>query len=217
MLDLLGGFTELLRETLDSPWLWVLVFVVSALDALLPFMPSEGTVMTVAVLLGPDWPSLGLLVAIAATGAFAGDLGGYWLARGAGPRALRRFEADDRRRRQLEWVRQRVHRHGPVLAIVGRYVPGGRVATGLACGSLHYPAGKFALFDAIGVTIWAVYAVAVGYLGASQFAGEPLKGLLFAFAVGFVVVGIAEITRRISSRTRTPSDPDRKPRVSANR
>lgn len=202
VLEVLNGFTEVLRGTLDSPWLWLVVFVLSSLDALLPFMPSEGAVMTVAVLLEGDLPSLCVLVVVAALGALAGDCTAYWIGRRAGPRALRRFGQGERRRRQLEWARQQVHRHGPVLAIVGRYIPGGRVATALACGSLRYPPGKFALFDGIGATIWATYAVAVGYFGGAQFADDPVKGLLLAFAIGFVVIGIAEVVRRVAGRAR---------------
>ena len=68
-MELLGHVTELLRGALGSPWLWVLVFAASGLDALLPFMPSETTVVTVAVLLGPDLADLTLLAAVAATAA----------------------------------------------------------------------------------------------------------------------------------------------------
>lgn len=211
MLDLLNGLTEVLRGMLDSPWLWLIVFVLSTLDALLPFMPSEGAVMAVAVLLGDDLPSLGLLLVVAILGALAGDYAAYWIGRSAGERALRRFVRDEQRKRQLAWVRHRVYRHTPVLAIVARYIPGGRVATALACGSLRYPVGRFVFFDGIGVTIWAVYAVGVGHFGSSQFAGEPLKALLLAFGTGLVVAGIGEVVRRATSRTRTRRDPEDTP------
>ncbi|MER6790827.1 DedA family protein, partial [Amycolatopsis mediterranei] len=83
-MELLGQVTELLRDALGSPWLWVLVFAVSGLDALLPFMPSETTVVTVAVLFGPDPAHLTLLAAVAAIGAWAGDCLGYVVGRAAG-------------------------------------------------------------------------------------------------------------------------------------
>ncbi|NBH09672.1 DedA family protein, partial [Amycolatopsis sp. SID8362] len=82
-MELLGQVTELLRGALGSPWLWVVVFAVSGLDALLPFMPSETTVVTVAVLLGPDPAQLTLLAAVAAGGAWAGDCLGYAVGRSA--------------------------------------------------------------------------------------------------------------------------------------
>lgn len=101
-MELLGQVTELLRDALGSPWLWVLVFAVAGLDALLPFMPSETTVVTVAVLLGPDPAQLTLLAAVAAGGAWAGDCLGYAVGRAAGPQAIARLQRgpDGRRRHE---------------------------------------------------------------------------------------------------------------------
>ncbi|PXY37750.1 DedA family protein [Prauserella flavalba] len=200
MFEVIDRFTEMLQTQLDSPWLWVLVFVVAGLDALLPFMPSESTVMTVAVLLGPDLPGLALLTVVAATGAWTGDLLGHGIARRAGPRTLQRLQRNEQGRRRYEWAREKVHRHGTVLVVAGRYMPGGRVASALATGSLRYPLGRFAVLDAIGVTVWAVYSVLVGYLGAAQFTDSPGKGLLFAFGIGLLAVGCVEVGRRLLSR-----------------
>lgn len=200
MLELLNEFAALLRDALDSPWLWLLLFVVSGLDALLPFMPSESSVMTVAVLLGPDFPALAALTAVAASGALAGDLLGHSVGRVAGPRTLRRLQRNERGRRTYEWARCKVHRHATLIVVAGRYVPGGRVASALATGSLRFPVARFAVLDAIGVTIWAVYAVAVGYAGAASFTDNPVMGLLVAFGLGLLVVGCVEIGRRIVSR-----------------
>ncbi|WP_307849484.1 DedA family protein [Qaidamihabitans albus] len=200
MFEVLTDLTELLRGTLGSPWLWVVVFVVSGLDALLPFMPSETTVVTVAVLLGPDPGGLVLLAVLAAAGALAGDCLGHGIGRMAGPRTLRRWQRDERSRRRYEWARSRVHRHATVLIIAGRYLPGGRVASALATGSMRYPAGRFAALDAVGVGIWATYSVAIGHFSGARFAGEPVKGLLLAFALGLLVLGCVETGRRLLAR-----------------
>ncbi|ASR33942.1 hypothetical protein BAY61_01835 [Prauserella marina] len=216
MLELLGKLTDLLSDTLYSPWLWVIVFLVAGLDALLPFMPSETTVMTVAVLLGPDLAMLGLLVVVGAGGAFAGDCLGHWIGRKAGPRTLARLQRNEKGRQRYEWARQKVHKHGTVLIVAGRYLPGGRVASALATGSLRFPFRRFAILDAIGVTVWAAYSVAVGFLGASQFADDPAKGLLFAFAIGLLAVGCGEVARRlVARRARHGGSGVPDPRVSA--
>ncbi|TKG73619.1 DedA family protein [Prauserella endophytica] len=217
MFELLDRLTAMLQAQLDSPWLWLIIFVVAGLDALLPFMPSETTVMTVAVLLGPDLPGLAVLTVVAATGAWAGDLLGHGIARRAGPGTLRRLQRNEQGRRRYEWAKEKVHRHGTVLIVAGRYLPGGRVASALATGSLRYPLGRFAVLDAIGVTVWAVYSVLVGYLGSARFADEPVKGLLFAFGIGLLAVGCVELGRRLVSRRgvrgvpRGDRDPQRRP------
>jgi len=207
--ELLGQVTELLRAALGSPWLWVLVFVVSGLDALLPFMPSETTVVTVAVLLGPDPARLALLAAVAATGAWAGDCLGYAAGRSAGPRAIAWLQRGPEGRRRYEWARDQVRRHGGLLIIAARYLPGGRVASALANGSLGYPLRRFVPLDAAGAAIWAVYSVLIGLAGGAAFADEPGKGLLLSFSLGLGLVLAIEAGRRLRS---AHARSDRRPR-----
>ncbi len=208
-MELLGQVTELLREALGSPWLWVLVFAVSGLDALLPFMPSETTVVTVAVLFGPDPAHLTLLAAVAAGGAWAGDCLGYAVGRAAGPQAIARLQRGPEGRRRHEWALDQVRRHGGLLIIAARYLPGGRVASALATGSLGYPLPKFVALDAAGAAIWAVYSVLIGFAGGAAFADEPGKGLLLSFSLGLGLVVAIEAGRRLRS---AHARSDRRPR-----
>ncbi|VVJ23997.1 putative membrane protein [Amycolatopsis camponoti] len=210
-MELLAHVTELLRDALGSPWLWVLVFAVSGLDALLPFMPSETTVVTVAVLLGPDLADLTLLAAVAAAGAWAGDCLGYAVGRAAGPRAIARLQRGADGRRRYEWARDQVRRNGGLLIIAARYLPGGRVASALANGSLGYPLRRFVPLDLAGAAIWAVYSVLIGLAGGAAFADEPVKGLLLSFSLGLGLVFAIEAGRRLRS-AHAAAGGDRRPR-----
>ncbi|HKS48399.1 MAG TPA: VTT domain-containing protein [Amycolatopsis sp.] len=198
MFDLLNEITEVLRGTLGSPWLWLIVFAVAGLDALLPFMPSETTVVTVAVLLGPDLKRLTLLAVIATAGAWAGDCVSYRIGRRAGPAMLTSLQR--RNRERYEWARARVEAHNTLLIIAARYLPGGRVASGLATGSMGVSWPRFALLDLLGSGIWAVYSACVGMIGGASFADEPGKGLLLSFAIGLLMVGVLALLRRLRSR-----------------
>jgi membrane protein DedA with SNARE-associated domain len=200
--ELLEQITGVLRGTLDSPWLWVIVFGVAGLDALLPFMPSETAVLTVAVLLGPDPGPLAFLALVAAVGAWAGDCLGYAVGRSAGPRAIARLQRGPTGRQRYEWARTRIARHATLLILAGRYLPGGRVASALATGSLHYPLRRFMPLDAVGAALWAVYSVLIGFAGGATFANEPEKGLLFSFGIGLALVAAIEFGRRIRPRVR---------------
>ncbi|MEC3975371.1 DedA family protein [Amycolatopsis sp. H20-H5] len=218
-MELLAHVTELLRGSLDSPWLWVIVFAVSGLDALLPFMPSETTVILVAVLFGADPARLGLLALVAATGAWAGDCLGYAVGHAAGGRALAWLRRGPSGRKQHAWAHTQVQRHAGLLIIAARYLPGGRVASALANGSLGYPFRRFAPLDAAGATLWAVYSVLIGFTGGATFADEPEKGLLLSLALGLGLVGFIEFGRRLRARTlrssggtRTVRRGDRQPR-----
>lgn len=198
MLDLLGQVTEHLQAMLHSPWLWLVVFLVAGLDAVLPFMPSETTVIIVAVLVTSSALQLTLLVIVAATGALAGDALGYAIGRWAGPGALARLERRERGRNLRGWAHTRLHAHARLLLIAGRYIPGVRAVTMITAGALGYPPRRFLAADAIGTTLWAIYATLIGYLGGATFTDHPDKGVLLALAIGLVLAVLLEAGRRLA-------------------
>ncbi|WP_084612515.1 DedA family protein [Thermocrispum municipale] len=201
MFELLDQFVTLLRTTVDSPWLWVLLFLITMLDAVIPFSPSETTVVTVAVLVSPHFELLLLAIAVSALGAFVGDCASHAMGRFAGPSLIARFSRGEKGRERIEWARAKVHQHAVLLLLVARYLPGGRFATGVATGGIRYPWRKFLTFDLIGTTIWASYSVLIGYVGGSYFADNPGKALLLAFAIALTTVGLIEVGRRIWARS----------------
>ncbi|UJW33792.1 VTT domain-containing protein [Saccharothrix sp. AJ9571] len=199
---------EFLQAALGSPWLWLLVFAVSALDALLPFMPSETAVVGLAVLVGVDFGALALLALIAAAGAFGGDLLSHGIGRTAGPAVVARLQRGEKGARRYAWAQRKVTERGALLIIGARYLPGGRVAAGLATGTTRYPLRRFVLLDALGASIWAVYSVVLGLFGGAQFSGEPVKGLVLAFGAGLAVVVLLEVARRaVPGRTGKDGQP----------
>ena len=201
MLDVLGRMTDFLQGLLPSPWLWAVVFVVSALDALLPFMPSDTTVLVVGVLVVADPTRLILLIIVAAAGAFAGDCLGYVIGRRSG-RMLKRLTRDDRGRRHYQWVSKQLRRHGTLLILLARYVPGGRVATMLTAGALGYPKRTFLVTEGIATVLWAVFFALLGYAGGQTYEEHPAMGLLLAFAIGIGLAVLIEVGRRILTRSR---------------
>ncbi|MFM9371044.1 DedA family protein [Streptomyces sp. Da 82-17] len=209
MADWLDPYVAFLQGLLDSPWLWLVIFGTAALDALLPFMPSEATVVAAAVLIGADPGRLALLTALAAAGALAGDLGGYGVGRRAGPRLTALLLRGDKGRRRLAAAHALVARHGALLVVAGRYVPGGRVVTGLSTGAARYPVRRFLLFDLLGASLWAVLSVAVGRIGGAAFADRPVYGLLLSFGVVVLLTLAGECVRRWGRRRlalRKPTD-----------
>ncbi|WP_407286245.1 DedA family protein [Streptomyces sp. BP-8] len=197
MFDLLDQLAEPLQGLLDSPWLWLVVLLVSGLDALLPFMPSETTVLLVAVLIGPDLPLLALLAGVAAAGALAGDCLGYAVGRYAGPRATARLLRGERGRARHARARAMVERHAALLVVGGRFVPGGRVVSALSTGSVHFPLRRFVLLDAVGAGVWALCSAALGGLGGAALTDSPAEAMLLASGIGLLVAaGVGCLYRR---------------------
>lgn len=166
---------EFLDVLAASTWLYVIVFAFAALDALLPFMPSESTVIAVGVLAASGRPHLALVIALAAAGAFAGDNIAYLVGRHTTARPLARLLCQRRWRARYDWALRTMRERGGLIIVVGRYIPGGRVTTMLAAGALRYPPGRFRLFDALATSVWAVWSALIGYLVGAAFDHDPLK------------------------------------------
>jgi membrane-associated protein len=187
-----------------SPWLLVVVFAVAGLDAVLPFMPSESTVIALGVLsAGTGRPHLALLILAAATGAYAGDRLSYQIGRSSNRAVITRLQ----RGRRSKLVHDRVHRllshRGGLVIVFARYVPGGRSTTAFAAGVVGYPVGRFRGYTAIAVLLWAIEASLLGYLGGEAFEAEPLIGLAVAWAAALAVTGVAVLIQRLV----TPAEP----------
>ncbi|MEV7171548.1 VTT domain-containing protein [Streptomyces sp. NPDC093224] len=189
---------EALRGALDSPWPWLVLFAVIGLGGLIPFMPSQTGVVTVGTLIGPDPGMLALLALGGACAALLGDCLGYGLGRFAGPGTTARLLRGDRGSRLLERAGSLVERRAAALVVAGRFLPGGRVSSTLASGSMNLPLRRFVALDALGAAAWAVYVTALGGLGGAGFLGGPSGGLLLATAVGVVVSLCAGRCRRLA-------------------
>ncbi|MBN6036082.1 VTT domain-containing protein [Amycolatopsis sp. 195334CR] len=171
-------------------------------------MPSETAVVGLAVLVGVDFGMLALLAAVAASGAFGGDLLSHAIGRTAGPSVVARLQRGEKGARRYAWAQRKVAERGALLIVAARYLPGGRVATGLATGSMRYPLRRFIALDALGASLWAVYSVVLGLLGGAQFGDEPVKGLALAFGIGLAVVAALEVARRaVPGRTGKDGQP----------
>ncbi|GAA2349568.1 VTT domain-containing protein [Dactylosporangium salmoneum] len=193
-----------------SPWVLLVVFVVAGLDAIVPLSPSESTLIAVSVLAGSTGePRILLVIAAAASGAFAGDLLSYRIGVRAGPGVLRRLQGKTRGLAAYHWARRTLRSRGGQVLVFARYLPGGRSASALAAGVVGYPAGRFQAWTALGVSLWASMAGLIGYCCGIYFEGKPWKALLFAYAGAAALLLFAEAFRRFSA----PADQEVDPRA----
>jgi membrane-associated protein len=195
-----GQFTHLVSDA--SGWAYGIVFLVALLDALIPLVPSETTVITAGVVAAAGDLSLPLIIPAAAVGAFVGDNSAYLIGRRFGSRATDRFFSGDKARNRIEWAQRQVSERGGELIAVGRFIPGGRTAVAVSAGTLRFPWPRFALFDAAAALGWALYASLLGYFGGRAFEKAPWKGLLLALGIAFAVVGGIELARWLLKRRR---------------
>jgi membrane protein DedA with SNARE-associated domain len=186
-------FTDLVANA--SGWAYAIIFILALLDAILPVVPSETSVITAGVVASQGDLSLPMVILFAAAGAFAGDNIAYWIGHRYGRQVNDRFFTSEKARGRVEWAHKQVQERGGELIVIARFIPAGRTVVTLSAGTLEYPYSKFILFDAIAASIWGSYAALLGYFGGHAFEDQPWKGLLLAFAIAFAVTGAVELVR----------------------
>jgi membrane protein DedA with SNARE-associated domain len=97
-------------------------------------------------------------------GAVTGDQIGYWVGRKGGrPFVLRWGRYLFVTRERLALAEAFFDRHGGRAVFLARFVAGLRVFGALVAGMSRMSWGKFALYNALGGTVWATAAVSLGY------------------------------------------------------
>lgn len=188
--DLVAQLNLLVEHHAGAWWVLLVLFALAALDGFIPPLPSESVLITLAVYSAAGTgPNPLLIGALAAAGGFLGDNLAYGLGRRSRLDRLR----DSRHRRlrtAFRWAERELGQRGGILIVVARYIPIGRIAVNVTAGATRFPHKTFMVFDAIAVTTWAAYSVAVGYLFGNWLHEQPLLGallgILFAVLVGAV-------------------------------
>jgi membrane protein DedA with SNARE-associated domain len=193
-------FTELVSDA--SGWAYLIVFLLAFLDALVPVVPSETSVITAGVVAATGDLNLAVVIAAAAGGAFLGDNTAYFVGARYGTRINERFFNGEKARQRVQWAQRQVTERGGELILIARFIPAGRTLVTLSCGTLGYPWRRFVAFDAVAAVGWALYASLLGYFGGHAFEKAPWKGLLLALGIAFAVTGSIEVLRWYLKRRR---------------
>jgi membrane-associated protein len=182
-------------EVAESPWAYAAVFAVSAVDVLFPLVNAEVVVIAGGVWAAHGHLEIGLVIAAAALGGFAGDIVSYLLGRRVGERVLAKHGRGVRAQTRIAWARRLIDRRSAELIIAARFVPLGRTTTTLAAGSLGLPWRRFVLPDAVAALAWGVYASMIGYAGGAA-VRQTWAALALSLVVAAAVTAAAEVFRR---------------------
>lgn len=203
---MLDGLVQLAEDAITSPWAYVALFSIAAIDAFFPAVPSESLVITAGVFAASGEPALAAVIAVSALGAFAGDHISYLIGRKAGRRVLGRIGRHRRGRTAVTWATEQLTARGGVILLVARYIPGGRTATTLTMGAVAYRLRLFSGFDALAALSWATYSALLGFLGGTAFEQDPAKGLLFGLGLALLVTVVVEAVRFVRNRRRAADE-----------
>ena len=172
-----------------SPWLYLILVVISLLDSFLPAIPSEPVLVIAGVAAAAGDASLVMVVLATAVGAFVGDLVPYGLGRVLAGPMLARLPEGTRRRRLHDRVGADLEAHAGVVLITSRFIPVGRYLVTLTAGMGGLPFRTFALYTGISVVCWSAYIVLAGYLGGAAVGDNALLAVGVGVVLAVVVSG----------------------------
>ncbi|MFD3437829.1 DedA family protein [Streptomyces sp. NPDC058685] len=188
---------ESTQQAVTYPSLFLLV----ALGALVPVVPTGAVVSSAAVVAFHQTSPLSLLFVflVASFAAFLGDVTLYWLGqRGVRSKNGSRWLAALRDRaapEHLEQAQTKLEDHGVAVLVLSRLVPAGRIPVMLACLLAKMPLRSFVRGDIPACLAWAATYQLIGILGGSLF-DEPWKGVVVAVALTVVLSGAPPLWRR---------------------
>jgi membrane protein DedA with SNARE-associated domain len=127
-------------------------------------LPGEAILITAGALVHRGNLDLGDTLLFGILGAVIGDQIGYWVGRlGGRPFALRWGRHAFITPERLGHAEAFFARHGGRAVFLARFVTGLRVFGALVAGTSQMPWVRFALYNALGGTVWATAAVLLGY------------------------------------------------------
>ncbi|MFG2981580.1 DedA family protein [Streptomyces sp. NPDC048258] len=201
--DIVTAAGQVPPETTQQAVGYPALFVLVALGALVPVIPTGALVSSAAVVaFHQDSLPFGVLLVfgVSALAAFTGDVALYWLGqRGVRSRnGSRRLEALRGRAtpERLEQARRGLDEHGVLVLVVSRLVPAGRIPVMLACLLARLPLRRFARGDAPACLAWAATYGLIGILGGSLFS-EPWKGVALAVGLTLLISAGPSVWRRL--------------------
>lgn len=202
MLTGLEGALENFLEPLMSggPWFYPLLFILVALDALIPPLPSEVLAMGTGPLVAAGLLNPVIAVIVCAGACFVGDSALYVLFKHGG-RFLSRYRWGRWLHKNMSVLMLKLGTSGTYASLLGmRFLPGGRSASMAAAGISRITWRVFAPLAGTGAVLWAIWMMVLGHFSA-QLTGFPiwastLVGMIFGTLIGILLAGVLAIYRR---------------------
>ncbi len=197
--------TDLLTVMATPAWAYLALFGFLTIDAMIPVVPIQAIMITSGALTVYGNLNLALVIAVGALGMFAGDSIAFVLGRSSGqvgrgrlssrlhalrsrygPKQDEQAKEDSRTRKAAARFTRGLRRPGPLVLLLCRFVPGGRMAAGFHAGRTGYPIKMFVLWDGAAALAWATYGGLVGHIGGTAITQSAWR--LFAVAATAAVV-----------------------------
>jgi len=188
-----GSLLELVQRWVIEfgPWVVFLVTMLETAAFVGLFVPSGPTILFAAFLTTTSLFELEHVLIATLLGGFTGDQLGYWLGRVYGVRGVVHDAAHARLWHRYEHRTVQLFRRHSVIAVsLARCVAFVRTIMPWFAGMSRMPYGRFAFYDVVGVLVWGVGHVTLGYLaGRSWRALATLLGSASVAVLAIIALG----------------------------
>jgi membrane-associated protein len=194
---------DLFGTMYSSPFVYVVVAGIIFLDRAAftgIFIPGEVFVALGGIFAGRGELSLALVIVTAALAGIVGETVSYWLGRRYGVGIVRRLPLGNRFEKHLDDAHDYFRRHGGKTVFIARYVSVVGTFLPFVAGMSDMPLGRFLLFDAVALTLWAIAVTLLGYLLNSQI--HLVDQILSQFGWGLLVLIALLVVARIVVKRR---------------
>ena len=193
------------QHLIDSFGKWVLLGVMVVIfvevGLLFPILPGDSLLFTAGALVAQDQfnvkigiaPLMGLMI----LAAYAGTQTGYWIGRTAGPKVFAREDSRFFKQKYIDQTYAYFDRYGGRTLVVAQFVPFVRTYASVAAGVGKMKYRHFAVWNLLGVVLWAGGVTFLGYLlGNISFIANHIEALLILVVFFSLLPILVELWRK---------------------
>lgn len=187
-----------------SPWVYVAVAGLLLVGSLAVFLPSQAMVVALGTLLigrGDAVLPVGILVVAAAAGMLLGDVGLFLLARRVDVGSWSVFDRK-KVRDARESIDGRFRKTPGRIAVLGRFIPMGRLATNLVGADSDLTLRRFVIGCVVADLVWAAYCVGVAAATGHWARDYPFVvtavAVVLSILLGLAITAVERAVRRRS-------------------
>jgi membrane-associated protein len=155
------------------------------------FFPGDTLLLSAGVLAAQGQFPIAVTVIVIAVAAILGDNTGYTLGKVMGKRIFKKKDGILFRQEYIERAEKFYEKHGAKTMLIAHFVPIVRSFAPLVAGVGHMNRAQFALYDAIGVSAWAVIVTLLGYWFGSRI--PNLDSYILPVVVAVMVISFAPV------------------------
>jgi membrane-associated protein len=212
IIDLILHMDKYLGQIIQQygTWTYLILFCVIFMETgfvVTPFLPGDSLLFAAGTFAGMGYLNIGVLFALMAIAAIAGDTVNYWIGHKIGPRA---FSGNIRylKKEYMDRTHAFYEKHGGKTIIIARFIPIIRTFAPFVAGVGAMTYGRFISFNIIGGLAWVALFTLGGYFfGNLPFVQDNFSFVIIAIIIISVLPAIIEFLKSRRKPKQEPQPP----------